>query len=98
MQNVERCSLRLNFGRTKTEESVMATQLRFLITVWVGLTLLQTLASGTTHEFYNGKAVRIVVGYAPGAGYDFYARVLARHVGKHIPGNPTAIVENMPWA
>ena len=76
----------------------MATQLRFLITILVGLTLLQKTASGTTHEFYNRKAVRIVVGYAPGGGYDFYARVLARHVGKHIPGNPTSIVENMPGA
>lgn len=55
-------------------------------------------AYGTTHEFYKGKTVRIVVGYAPGGGYDLYARVIARHLGKHIPGNPTFIVENMPGA
>jgi tripartite-type tricarboxylate transporter receptor subunit TctC len=72
--------------------------MRFLIAAVIGLALLETSAHGTTHEFYNGKAVRIVVGYAPGGGYDFYARVIARHIGKHIPGNPTSIVENMPGA
>ena len=76
----------------------MATQWRFVIVGWIALTLLQTTANGTTHEFYNGKTVRIVVGYAPGGGYDFYARVIARHMGKHIPGNPAFIVENMPGA
>ena len=76
----------------------MATQLRFLIAVLIGLILLEKTPGGTTHEFYNGKAVRIVVGYAPGGGYDFYARVIARHMGKHIPGHPTFIVENMPGA
>ena len=76
----------------------MATQLRSVIAALIGLVLSQTTAKGTTHEFYNGKAVRIVVGYAPGGGYDFYARVIARHMGKHIPGTPTVIVENMPGA
>ena len=76
----------------------MAMQLRFLIAVLIGLTLLEKTADATTHEFYGGKAVRIVVGYAPGGGYDFYARVIARHIGKHIQGNPHFIVENMPGA
>jgi tripartite-type tricarboxylate transporter receptor subunit TctC len=51
-----------------------------------------------THEFYSGKTIRLVVGYAPGGGYDFYARTIARHMGKHIAGNPTFVVENMPGA
>jgi tripartite-type tricarboxylate transporter receptor subunit TctC len=46
--------------------------------------------------FYSGKSVRIVVGFSPGGGYDQYARLLARHIGRHIPGNPTVIVQNMP--
>ena len=50
------------------------------------------------HEFYRGKTVRLVVGYAPGGGYDFYARTIARYMGKHIPGNPAFVVENMPGA
>jgi tripartite-type tricarboxylate transporter receptor subunit TctC len=52
----------------------------------------------SNHEYYRGKAIRLVVGYAPGGGYDFYARTIARHMGKHIPGNPAFIVENMPGA
>ncbi len=54
--------------------------------------------SAGNHEFYRGKTVRLVVGYAPGGGYDFYARTIARHMGKHIPGNPAFVVENMPGA
>jgi tripartite-type tricarboxylate transporter receptor subunit TctC len=48
--------------------------------------------------FYKGKTVRIIVGAAAGGGYDTYSRTLARHMSKHIPGNPTIIVENMPGA
>ena len=49
-------------------------------------------------SFYKGKTVRIVVGFSPGGGYDVYARVLARHYGRHIPGTPTVVVQNMPGA
>jgi tripartite-type tricarboxylate transporter receptor subunit TctC len=49
-------------------------------------------------NFYQGKTVRIIVGLAAGGGYDLYARTLARHMGKHIPGNPSLIVENMTGA
>ena len=52
----------------------------------------------SSHEFYGGKTIRLIVGYAPGGGYDFYARTIARHMGKHIAGNPTFVVENMPGA
>jgi tripartite-type tricarboxylate transporter receptor subunit TctC len=48
--------------------------------------------------FYRGKAITIVVGYSAGGGYDLYARTLARHIGRHIPGNPTLVVQNMPGA
>ena len=49
-------------------------------------------------SFYEGKTVRIIVGLAPGGGFDTYARVVARHIGRHVPGNPTFIVENMTGA
>jgi tripartite-type tricarboxylate transporter receptor subunit TctC len=49
-------------------------------------------------SFYKGKTVTIVVGYSAGGGYDQYARLAARHLGSHIPGNPTVIVQNMPGA
>jgi len=49
-------------------------------------------------SFYRGKTVRIVVGFSSGGGYDVYARVLARHLARHIPGSPSVIVQNMPGA
>ncbi|MBI2992417.1 MAG: hypothetical protein HYY47_09835 [Deltaproteobacteria bacterium] len=49
-------------------------------------------------EFYKDKTIRIIVGFAAGGGFDTYARIIARHMGKHIPGNPTIIVENMGGA
>jgi tripartite-type tricarboxylate transporter receptor subunit TctC len=48
--------------------------------------------------FYAGRTVQLVIGYATGGGYDDYARMLGRHFGHHIPGNPTVVVQNMPGA
>ena len=49
-------------------------------------------------DFYHGKTVTIVVGYSAGGGYDIFARAIARHLGRHLPGNPTVIVNDMPGA
>jgi tripartite-type tricarboxylate transporter receptor subunit TctC len=49
-------------------------------------------------DFYRDKQVSIIVGYGPGGGYDLYARLMARHFGKHIPGAPAIVVQNMPGA
>jgi tripartite-type tricarboxylate transporter receptor subunit TctC len=49
-------------------------------------------------DFYKGRNVDLYVGYSVGGGYDLYARVLARHIGRHIPGNPTIVVKNMEGA
>src|SRR5258705_4566539 len=49
-------------------------------------------------NFYQGKTLKVIVGSAPGGGYDQWARLMAQHIGKHIPGNPTVIVQNMPGA
>src|SRR5215510_491983 len=56
------------------------------------------VAAQNAANFYRGKTVRIVVGFSPGDGYDLYARLLARHYARHIPGNPTVVVQNMPGA
>ena len=58
------------------------------------------LAQGALAQdgFYRGKTVTIVVGYSAGGGYDQYARLVARHLGRHIPGQPNVIVQNMPGA
>jgi tripartite-type tricarboxylate transporter receptor subunit TctC len=54
--------------------------------------------SESVADFYKGKQLRIVIGFPPGGGYDVYARAIARHMGKHIPGNPTIVPQNMDGA
>jgi tripartite-type tricarboxylate transporter receptor subunit TctC len=49
-------------------------------------------------DFYRGKQINLVVGYGTGGGYDVYARLIARYLGRYIPGNPDVIVQNMPGA
>jgi tripartite-type tricarboxylate transporter receptor subunit TctC len=58
----------------------------------------QQSSSQAQEGFYNGKTLRIIVGFPPGGGFDIYARAIAREMGKHIPGAPTIIVQNMPGA
>ncbi len=54
--------------------------------------------SDNISDFYAGRTVQLVIGYAPSGGYDDYARLLGRHIGRHIPGTPTVVVQNMPGA
>jgi len=69
------------------------------IAVVAGLVFLATASvQSSTHDFYKSKTIRFVVGLAPGGGYDLSARTVGRHMGKHIPGNPTIVVENMTGA
>ncbi|HEX5607130.1 MAG TPA: hypothetical protein VFY96_11475, partial [Candidatus Binatia bacterium] len=49
-------------------------------------------------NFFEGKTIRFIVGFTAGGGYDAYTRTIGRHMGKHVPGNPAIIVENMPGA
>jgi tripartite-type tricarboxylate transporter receptor subunit TctC len=48
--------------------------------------------------FFRGKQINLIVGYGPGGGYDSYARLIARHIGRFIPGRPTVVIQNMPGA
>jgi tripartite-type tricarboxylate transporter receptor subunit TctC len=59
---------------------------------------VQPAQAQSVEEFYRGKRITITVGYGPGGGYDVFARLLARHMGKYIPGNPQMVVQNMPGA
>jgi tripartite-type tricarboxylate transporter receptor subunit TctC len=52
----------------------------------------------TPEEFYKGKQIELAIGYPPAGSNDVYARLLARHIGKHIPGNPTVVPQNRPGA
>jgi tripartite-type tricarboxylate transporter receptor subunit TctC len=63
-----------------------------------GLILLGVPPEATADDFYAGKTIRVTVGFSAGGGYDTYARAIARHMGKHIPGNPTLVVDNMDGA
>jgi tripartite-type tricarboxylate transporter receptor subunit TctC len=62
------------------------------------LTLCAIQPALAQQHFYHGKTITLVVGYSAGGGYDQYARLVARHLGRHIPGNPAVIVQNMPGA
>lgn len=57
-----------------------------------------TIAADSVEQFYKGKRLRMIIGSGAGGGYDTYARLVARHLGKHIPGNPSIISQNMEGA
>jgi tripartite-type tricarboxylate transporter receptor subunit TctC len=57
-----------------------------------------TASAQTPEQFYRGKSIDLVIGYPTGGSNDFYSRLLARHLGKHIPGNPTVVPRNTPGA
>jgi len=73
-----------------------AARIFFAALALVALRLLPAFAQGD--DFYRGKIITIVVGYSPAGGYDWYARTLARHFDRHVPGHPTVLVQNMPGA
>ncbi|HWP57755.1 MAG TPA: tripartite tricarboxylate transporter substrate-binding protein [Candidatus Acidoferrales bacterium] len=72
--------------------------MRVLIALAIVSVGLGARLSPAQESFYAGKTVRIIVGASAGGGYDTYSRTIARHIGKHVPGNPTFVVENMPGA
>ena len=69
----------------------------FFLTVEL-LNLLNLEPAFAQANAYQGKTIKVIVGTAPGGGYDQWARLMAQHIGKHIPGNPTVVVQNMPGA
>src|SRR4029079_488498 len=64
----------------------------------LSLSALQAQAQDSVAQFYKGRQITMIVGSPPGGGFDIYARLTARHLGKYIPGNPGLIVTNMPGA
>jgi tripartite-type tricarboxylate transporter receptor subunit TctC len=72
--------------------------IRVFLAAIIALTLLAGSAHTTTHEFYKGKTIKIVVGFLAGDVYDLWARLYAQHMPKHIPGKPDIIVQNMTGA
>jgi tripartite-type tricarboxylate transporter receptor subunit TctC len=64
----------------------------------VVLTLHHPAAANEVEDFYRGRTLTVLISYTVGGGYDLYGRLLARYIGKHIPGNPSVVPENMPGA
>src|SRR6476646_7935946 len=69
----------------------------------IALALPLALAAAGAHaqsvaDFYRGKSITMLIGYTSGGGYELYARVLSRHMPRHIPGNPQMVPQNMPGA
>src|SRR5215208_7937937 len=55
-------------------------------------------AQQSVESFYKGNTINLYVGFSPGGSYDFYGRLFARHMGKHIPGHPNVVLQSMPGA
>jgi tripartite-type tricarboxylate transporter receptor subunit TctC len=72
---------------------------KILLTFVCGLVCAFTVPHQTwSQDYYKDKTVRFIVGYSPGGSFDLYTRAIARHFSKHVPGNPTTVVENMTGA
>ena len=76
----------------------MITRIRILFTIIMAAAAISLASTAQAQEFLKDKTLTFIVGYSPGGTYDQYTRLIARHINKHVSGNPTRIVENMPGA
>jgi tripartite-type tricarboxylate transporter receptor subunit TctC len=83
-----RCKLTLHLAAIFTLSSV----------AMLALAPVASHAQDKTDDFYNGRVLRVIVGFPPGGGFDLYARLLSEYLPKYLPGNPKIVVENMPGA
>ena len=79
---------------------MMTHRIRFMTALAVGAVLLAApgARADAVADFYNGKQLRILIGYGAGGGYDTVTRIMAKHLSKHLPGHPTIVPQNMPGA
>jgi tripartite-type tricarboxylate transporter receptor subunit TctC len=71
---------------------------RCLLASLIWVLPLQAARAQTVEEFYKGKTLSLIIPNAPGGSFDLYARLLASHIGRFIPGQPTIVPQNMPGA
>src|SRR6476661_600210 len=76
----------------------MIKRIRILFTITAAAAAISLTSTAQAQEFLKDKTLTFIVGYSPGGTYDQYTRLIARHINKHVSGNPTRIVENMPGA
>jgi tripartite-type tricarboxylate transporter receptor subunit TctC len=82
----------------RAEDASMPVPVRGLAGALIALIATPALAQPSVEAFYRGRTIEMVIGTQPGGGYDLYGRLIARAIGKHIPGQPNVIVRNMPGA
>ncbi len=107
-----RCACRLHDSVRKTDEApprarvqIRSRRLRLrsaaiALALAVPATMIgaPVISAETAEQFYRGKTITLQIGYAPGGGYDVYARQFAKHYGAHVPGKPSVITQNVPGA
>ena len=71
---------------------------RCAATILISLATATGALAQTPEQFFKGKTVSVYIGFSPGGSYDFFGRLVARHIGKHMPGNPGAVPNSMPGA
>jgi tripartite-type tricarboxylate transporter receptor subunit TctC len=69
-----------------------------LVLAGIAAALLAVMPAGAQTVDYKGKQIKLLIGFGPGGGYDQYGRIVATHMGRHLPGNPTLVPQNMPAA
>ncbi len=84
-------------GRESYVTEICAKTLRFGVMA-LAIVLPYSAHAQSVEDFYKGKTVNLVIGYSVGGGYDLYGRLLARHIGRHIPGRPNIVPQNMTGA
>jgi tripartite-type tricarboxylate transporter receptor subunit TctC len=89
---------RADFININSMEDEMNYGIRLFAVAIAALLVVGYAPNGFANDFYKGKTIRVAVGFAAGGGYDTYARAVVRHMGKHIPGNPEFVVDNMTGA
>jgi tripartite-type tricarboxylate transporter receptor subunit TctC len=76
----------------------MLERMRFGLALAAVAILAAPAAAQSAGDSLAGKTVTLIIGFGPGGGYDLWGRLVARHIGKHLPGNPTVVPQNMPGA
>jgi tripartite-type tricarboxylate transporter receptor subunit TctC len=73
-------------------------RLGVLVLAWLSASQIVAIAQESAQDFYRGKQLKLIVGTSSGQDYDLWARLIGRHITRHIPGQPSLVVENMPGA
>jgi len=89
--------MKLSFSSLRSCKGLMV-EAGLLFSLLLLLGVFYPISLYAQEPYYQGRSIRIVVGFSPGGFYDRWARTVARHINKHIPGNPDMIVQNMPGA